>query len=88
MVKQRRSRWKLLIALAIAGLLSGCYYPYGYYPWGYPYPQPYAWSYPGFPGQPNPPPAPPPAAPPTSPPTSLNAPPDEPVQRTPLPSAP
>jgi hypothetical protein len=48
MTKQCRPRWAgprwgVLIALASAGVLSGCYYyPYGYYPWGYPYPQPYA----------------------------------------------
>ena len=32
MMKNRRPRWAVLIALASAGLLSGCYYyPYGYY---------------------------------------------------------
>ncbi len=84
MMKNRRPRWRVLIALASAGLLSGCYYyPYGYYPWGYPYPQPYAggyptspgYSYPGMPG------------PPAAPPTPLNPPPDAPVQRAPLPPA-
>jgi hypothetical protein len=57
MTKPRRTRgWAVLIALASAGLLSGCYYyPYGYYPWGYPYQQPYAWGYPYSPGPPPPP---------------------------------
>ena len=33
MMKNRRPRWAVLIALTSAGLLSGCYYyPYGYYP--------------------------------------------------------
>ena len=37
--KPRRMRWIGLAAVASAGLLSGCYYyPYGYAPWGYPYP--------------------------------------------------
>ena len=89
MMKQRRPRWAgprwgVLIALASAGLLSGCYYyPYGYYPWGYPYPQPYAGRYPYSPGYPYP--AQP--GPPTAPPTPLNPPPDAPVQRAPLPPA-
>jgi hypothetical protein len=89
MTKQRRPRragprWGVLFALASAGLLSGCYYyPYGYYPWGYPYPQPYAGGYPYSPGYPYP--AQP--APPAAPPTPLNPPPDAPVQRAPLPPA-
>jgi hypothetical protein len=45
--KPRRVRWIGLAALASAGLLSGCYYdPYGYNPWGYPYPYPYTAGYP------------------------------------------
>ena len=37
MTKPRRLRWLGLLAVASAGLLSGCYYyPYGYYWWGYP----------------------------------------------------
>jgi hypothetical protein len=53
--KPRRVRCVGLVAVAIAGLLSGCYYyPYGYNPWGYPYPYSA-----GYPGAPNPyPPAP------------------------------
>ena len=84
----------VVIALAGAGLLSGCYYyPYGYYP-GHPYPAAYPWGYtnpppppppprggaPPPPGGPHPPPPPPPPAPP--PPGSA------PVQRAPLPPAP
>ena len=82
--KSRPPRWAAVIALTSAGLLSGCYYPYGYYPWGYPYPGPYAWGYPY-------PPPPPPPAPAGTPPTPLAptqpAPPafSAPVQRTPLP---
>lgn len=92
-MKFRRLRWKLLVALAGAGLLSGCYYyPYGYYPWGYPYPQPYAWGSPYSPGYPYPPPgAPPPPAEPAAlpPPVAGTAPPlDTPVQRMPLPLTP
>src|SRR4051794_41133617 len=49
--KHRRPRWAVLLVLASAGFLSGCYYyPYGYYPWGYPYPHPYAWASPYPPG--------------------------------------
>ena len=85
MMKNRRPRWTVLLALASAGLLSGCYYyPYGYYPWGYSYPQPYAGGYPYSPGYPYP--APPPG-PPAAPPTPLSPPPDAPVQRAPLPPA-
>jgi hypothetical protein len=84
MTKQRRPRWAVLIALASASLLSGCYYyPYGYYPWGYPYPQPYAGGYPYSPGYPYP--APP--GPAVAPPTSLTPPPDAPIQQAPLPTA-
>ena len=76
MTKRRRPRWVVLIALASAGLLSGCYYyPYGYYPWGYPYPPPYACSLPYSPGgYPAPLPAPPsnPATPGPGSPQPLN----------------
>jgi hypothetical protein len=88
-----------LIAVASAGLLSGCYYyPYGYSPWGYP-PYPYAAGYPYGAANPYPsapgaapqyPQQPAPGAPPQYPqqpevgaPQSLNAP----VQRAPLPPA-
>jgi len=96
--KPRRVRCVGLVAVAIAGLLSGCYYyPYGYSPWGYPYPYPA-----GYPGAANPyPPAPGtalqypqqpapgaalqyPQQPAAEPPQPL----DTPVQRTPLPLAP
>jgi hypothetical protein len=41
-----RVQWIRLLAVASAGLLSGCYYyPYGYAPWGYP-PYPYTSGYP------------------------------------------
>jgi hypothetical protein len=96
-------RWIGLVAVASAGLLSGCYYtPYGYYWGGYPNPYPYAAAYPYAPGYPN---APgpgypnPPAYP--YPPTSPAVPPDqpqpapgapqplnEPVERAPLLSSP
>jgi hypothetical protein len=82
MTKSRRTRrWAVSIALASAGLLSGCYYyPYGYYPWGYPYPQPYLWG-PYTPGAP-PPPAPSgQATPAPGSPQPLNPP----IQQTPLP---
>lgn len=84
MTQRHRMSWGALIALASAGLLSGCYYyPYGYYPWGYPYPYaggyPYPYAPPSLPtgplATPNP-------AAETPPP--LNAP----VERTPLPPAP
>ena len=82
-------RWPALLALASAGLLSGCYYdpytgysyPYGgYYPYGY---YPYPWGYP-YPPRPYPPPQGAPAPAPnagqgTLPPTNA------PVQQTPLP---
>ena len=74
MRKPPRKRWRVVIALASAGLLSGCYYyPYAYYPWGYPYPGPYAWGYP----YPPPPPQPAPAGTPPTPlaPTQHAAPP-------------
>ena len=54
-------RWIGLVAVASAGLLSGCYYypygyyPNGYYPWGYPSPYPYASGYPYAAGYPYPP---------------------------------
>ncbi len=98
MRKPHRVRWIGLAALASAGLLSGCYYdPYGYNPWGYPYPYPYTAGYPyaaGYPYPPTPgavPPYPAPGAAPQylqqpapGPPQPLT----EPVQRTPLPPAP
>ena len=56
MRKPRRVRWIGLAALASIGLLSGCYYdPYGYNPWGYPYPYPYTTGYPYPAGYPYPP---------------------------------
>ncbi|HEX6441434.1 MAG TPA: hypothetical protein VF007_04555 [Stellaceae bacterium] len=56
MTKPPRMRWIGLATLASAGLLSGCYYPYGYYnPWGYPYPYPYPAGYPYAAGYPYPP---------------------------------
>ena len=76
MKKPRPSRWAAVIALTSAGLLSGCYYPYGYYPWGYPYPEPYAWGYPYLP-------PPPPPAPAGTPPTQLA--PTQPAPRGPVP---
>jgi hypothetical protein len=94
-------QWIGLIAVASAGLLSGCYYyPYGYSPWGYP-PYPYAAAYPY--GAANPyPPAPPGAAPqypqqpvpgalpqyPQQPEVGAPQPLNAPVQRAPLPPAP
>lgn len=46
MRRRGRVRWIGLVAVASAGLLSGCYYyPYGYSPWGYA-PYPYAAGYP------------------------------------------
>ena len=54
MRRPRRVRWIGLAAVASVGLLSGCYYdPYGYNPWGYPYPYPYA-GYPYAAGYPYP----------------------------------
>ena len=84
MIEHKRVWWRTLIALASAGLLSGCYYyPYGYYPWGYPYP--YAWGYP----YPYMPPAPPPGPSAPSNPAAETLPPlNGPVERTPLPPAP
>jgi hypothetical protein len=78
----RRIRWRPLLALAGVGLLSGCYYPSGYYP-GYP---PYGYSYPYSAGTPYPP-APPPAGPPSplNPMTQAPPPPNAPVERAPLP---
>jgi hypothetical protein len=70
-----------MIALACAGLLSGCYYyRYDFYFWGYPYPQSYPWA-PYSPG------APPSAAPPNqaAPAPGSPEPPDRPIQRQPLP---
>ena len=95
MRRPRRVRWIGLAAVASVGLLSGCYYdPYGYNPWGYPYPYPYA-GYPYAAGYPYPPaqgagemlqtpqqPAPQQPAPGAPQPLT------EPVQRTPLPPAP
>lgn len=82
---RRSKRWLTAIALASAGLLSGCYYyPYDYYyPWGYPYP--YFGGYPYAAGTYPPPPTPegPPGAP-NSVTGTLQAP-TAPVQRTPLP---
>ena len=88
MTKLRRMRWIGLAAVASAGLLSGCYYPYGYYPWGYPYPYPYASGYPYAAGYPYPPA--PGAVPPTAqqPVPGAPQPLNEPVQRAPLPPAP
>ena len=89
MRRPRRARWIGLVAVASAGLLCGCYYPYGgyYYPWGYP-PYPYAAGYPY--GAANPyPPAPGAAAQyPQQPVPGAPQPLTEPVQRTPLPPAP
>jgi hypothetical protein len=89
MRKPSRMRWVGFLAVAGAGLVSGCYYdPYGYYWWGSPYPYSYGWRYPYPPGYPYPPapsPAPPNPQPPVpGPPQPLN----EPVQRAPLPPAP
>ena len=89
MTKPRRLRCIGLVAVASAGLLSGCYYyPYGYYPWGYSYPYPYAagYSY----GAANPYPPAPGAAPryPQQPAPGAPQPLTEPVQRTPLPPEP
>jgi hypothetical protein len=90
----RRRLWRaVLIAVAGAGALSGCYYdPYtGYYypyPGYYPYPPsyPYAWRYPYSPAYPY---SQPPAAPPPPPGSSGTVPPPNgPVQRAPLPPAP
>ena len=92
-------RWIGVAALASASLLSGCYYPYRYSPWGYP-PYPYAAGYPY--GAPNTyPPAPgavpeypqqqtPGGAPqyPQQPAAGAPQPLTEPVQRTPLPPEP
>jgi hypothetical protein len=53
--RPRRARTIGLVAIASAGLLSGCYYyPYGYSPWGYP-PYPYAAGYPNGAANPYPP---------------------------------
>ena len=47
MTRPRPLYWIGLAAVAGAGLLSGCYYyPYGYNPWGYPYPYASGWGYP------------------------------------------
>ena len=86
MTKPRRKGWIGLIAVASAGLLSGCYYyPYGYYGWGYPYPYPYASAYPYAPGYSYPPA--PPGVPlnPQQPGPGVPQPLNEPVQRAPLP---
>jgi hypothetical protein len=89
-MRSDRRLWRaVVIALAAAGALTGCYYDAytGYwrpYPWYYPY----AWSYPYY-AYPPPPPANPPAGYPpppagySSPGTA--APPNAPVQRAPLP---
>jgi len=66
-MRQRRSRWVPLAALAAATALSGCYYdPYTGYFYPYPPPPPYPYSYgapPPYPYRPPPPPAPPGNAP-------------------------
>ncbi len=97
MRRPRRVRWIGLAAVAGAGLLSGCYYdPYGYNPWGYPYPYPYTAGYPYAAGYPYPP-APGAAAQypqqpapqyPEQPAVGTPQPLDAPVQRAPLPPAP
>ncbi|HEX4614824.1 MAG TPA: hypothetical protein VH230_02820 [Stellaceae bacterium] len=99
MTKPRRMRWIGLVAVASAGVLSGCYYyPYGYSPWGYP-PYPYAAGYPYGAATPYPPvpgaaahypqqPAPGAAAQYPQQPAGAPQPLTEPVQRTPLPPAP
>ncbi len=100
MRKSRRMRWVALVALASAGLLSGCYYyPYGYSPWGYP-PYPYTAGYPYGAANPYPPaPAaapqypqqpPPGAAPqyPQQPEVGAPQPLNPPIQRSPLPPEP
>ena len=71
MIKRRRPKWIVLWVLASVSSLAGCYSPYGYYPWGYPYPQTYNWGYAYSPGYMYPPP-PPPAAPPATPPSPPN----------------
>lgn len=84
-MKNRRPRWRVLVALASTGLLSGCYYyPYGYYPWGASPTQPYASGYPYYPPAPVQ-----PAVPPNQPypPEGAAPPPDAPIQRSPLPPA-
>ena len=90
---RRPLRWLGLVAIASAGLLSGCYYyPYGYSPWGYPYPYAYPWGYPpGYANPPAPAAVPPNPQAPTAPqPPAVGAPQplNEPVQRTPLPPEP
>ena len=98
MTTTRRLRWIGLVAVASAGLLSGCYYyPYGYYPWGYPYPYAAGYSYgAGYPYPPAPgagpqyPQQPAPGAAsqyPQQPVPGAPQPLTEPVQRTPLPPA-
>jgi hypothetical protein len=86
MTKPHRPRWAVLILVASAGLLSGCY---GYYPWGYPYPQPYAWGYPYSPGYSYPPPPPPQAGPsyPATPAPGAPQPLNPPIEQAPLPPA-
>jgi hypothetical protein len=87
MTRFRRVGLAVLIALVGAGALSGCYYdafagywrpcPWYYgYAWGCPYPYYPYYAYP---------PAPLPNQPPGFPPPGAAAPPNEPVQRAPLP---
>ncbi|HMD63687.1 MAG TPA: hypothetical protein VKF83_06905 [Stellaceae bacterium] len=88
-MKPRRLRLIGPIAVASAGLLSGCYYyPYGYYPWGYPNPYLYTAGYPYAAGYPYPPT--PAAVPPHpgQPVVGTPQPPNAPIQRAPLPPAP
>ena len=79
--------WRVvLIALAGAGALSGCYYDAytGYwrpYPWYYPYPPAYPYPYYAYPPPANPTPGYPPAP-------GAATPPNAPVQRAPLPPPP
>ena len=81
MMKRKRRRWGVLMALASAGLLSGCYYyPYGYNPWGYPYPYASGYPYPYQPPAQQPVPSTAPN-PPIGPPQPLEAP----IEQTPLP---
>jgi hypothetical protein len=94
--KPLRVRWVGLAAVASAGLLSGCYYdPYGYNPWGYPYPYPYTAGYPYAAGYPYPAPGAVPQYPqqpapqyPEQPAVGAPQPLNAPVQRAPLPPEP
>jgi hypothetical protein len=89
MIKRHRPRWIMLLALASAGPLTGCYSPYGYYPWGYPYPTPYNWGYAYSPGYSYPPPPPPPETQSSAPNPAIGAPQPltPPVEQAPLPPA-